>query len=256
MRIALPIFLIFFIIVSGAKAQTGVQDSIVLLIIEEFEKGDYQNVENLAVKALHRPESFNQEELFQIRLHLAFVYVARGDKDNSILEFKEALRIRPHHRFDQRKVSPKIVSVFNEALQEFKAEQEALKDKIPKGHIGIRASKRSLIFPGLGQLSKGESAKGYFLIGAETAAIASLIFTQWQYQEAHDEYKSARAPAVIEDRYDKYNTFYKLRNISAFAAAAIYIYSFLDCLYINPPEDNPSFSVKLVPCGVGVSINF
>lgn len=256
MRIALSILLIFSALHTIASAQISAQDSVILRIKAEFDKGNFNEAKNIALEALHSKEAYSEDDLFQIHQYLAFVYVARGELENAIKDFKEALKIKPDHRYDPRKVSPKIVDVFQQALEEYQTAQEYQKKEHKFSYIKLEAGAKSLIFPGLGQLHKGQKTKGYILMGAESVSIAALALSQWQFMKAHDEYKQARMPGDIENKYREYNAYYKIRNLSAVAVGVIYVYSFLDCLYTAPSIESDSFTIQITPAGINAFISF
>lgn len=252
------ILFILLTLVLEAGAQSSEQTSIVQQIKQEYEAGDVASAEFLALKALKKKEGFSPEELLDIHKYLAFCYIALGERESAVEEFMEVLEINPKYRFPRQLTSPKIMGIFEEALQNFKQLQELKKEPPPEAtsHFKIEASKKSLIFPGRGQLYKGQTQKGYLFIGAEALSITALAVFQWQYQKAHDDYRNAVSPDDIKDKYKIYNNFYKLRNFSAAAAAAIYIYSYIDCLYTNPVSEDKLLTLKIEPQRLTVTIDF
>ena len=257
MRIFLGTLLIFSLIVPICAGQNTTQSETIDRISREFANGNVYEAEILALKALHADVSYSPQELFEIHKYLAFCYVAYGQRDKAVNEFLEVLRIYPNHRFDKQIYSPKIIEVFEFAQQEYDRLQktEPPIENMSTYEIQIRAGKKSLLFPGLGQLYKGDTQKGYILIGAESLTICALIFTQLQYDSAHDDYLNETSASEIDSKYDRYDFYYKARNISAAAAAAIYLYGFLDSVY-HPVGDDPAFSVNVSPVRVGFTLNF
>lgn len=258
MKNSIILFISFIVVSSPCFAQKPQQDQIVQQIKNEYELGNIYETEILALKALHSQERFSSDDLFEIHKYLAFCYVALGSRDDAVSEFIELLELKPNHRFNPKLISPKIIEIFNISIEKFEKSklEERFKPHISPEAIRIQASKRSLIFPGLGQIHKGAKKKGYLLIGAEAVSLSALVFFQWQYNESHDAYLGAAVPDDIEDKYDRYNLFYKLRNFTALTAAAIYIYSYYDCIYSPSNDEIESISLELTPMMLSVRFNF
>jgi tetratricopeptide (TPR) repeat protein len=239
-------------------AQTSVQDSIVAKIRSEFEIGNIYDAEVLGLKALHTPGDLSKKHLFEIHKYLAFCYVAMGERENALSEFLAMLEIDPSYKFDRQIISPKITEVFDLAQEQFKQKRKEL---IKANHKSlesqrITASLRSLIFPGLGQLSKGEKTKGYIIMSGETFSILSLGFTQYKLSQTHNDYLKATYSAEIAEKYRIYNKYYRLRNFSLISTIGIYLYSYLDCLYTKQPTEKKSFSLSVSPDRLNLVFRF
>lgn len=254
MRKSVIIFINFIIVSSLCYAQKSQQDRIVQEIKSEYESGNIYETEILALKALHSQEKYTSNNLFEIHKYLAFCYVALGKRESAVNEFLELLEIDSDYRFNPKLISPKIIEVFNIALEKY--EKSRFEPHISAEAIQIKASMRSLIFPGLGQIHKGEKRKGYILIGAEALSMSALVFFHWQYEVSHDAYLDAVVPDDIENKYERYNLYYKLRNFTAITAAAIYLYSYYDCVYTPSTNEYKSISLRLTPTMLSVRFNF
>jgi len=259
MRISILNLFIFSLIVPICAGQNAAVSETIHQIEYEFVNGNVYEAEILALKALHSDVSYSPSELFEIHKYLAFCYVAYGQRDKAVKEFLEVLTINPEYRFDKQIYSPKIIEVFENAVQEYNLQKslEPQVKNLSSYEIQIRAGKKSLIYPGLGQLYKGEINKGYFLAGAETVSLCALTFSQWQLKSSHDEYLNAVNPDDIEKKYDRYDIFYKARNISAAAVAVIYVYGFFDSVYHPVDEENISkLSMYFTPQTIGFIVKF
>jgi hypothetical protein len=168
------------------------------------------------------------------------------------------LEIDPSYKFNPQIISPKIIEIFDIALEQFKLRQKELLKANHKSMESqrISASLRSLMFPGLGQLYKGEKVKGYIIISAETVSLVGLGLMQWKYIEAHSDYLDASSPSAIADKYREYDTYYKLRNYLAITTVGIYFYSYIDCLYSPIPISQKSFSFSVSPSRLTLFIEF
>ncbi|MEC7822151.1 MAG: DUF5683 domain-containing protein [Candidatus Neomarinimicrobiota bacterium] len=94
---------------------------------------------------------------------------------------------------------------------DFRSESEQIKD--PK-----IAMKRSLIFPGAGQLYNNQKIKGSILIAGE-------LFALWSFNENKDKYDNYNSS-------DKHSRDYYLRKRNRFAwmAVGLYFYGMLDAV--------------------------
>ena len=244
MRKILPGFII--ILCAGALYSQGpAQEQMVDEIALQFSSGNIYEAEIQALKALHSDIQFSDESLFEIHKYLAFCYVAYGQRDKAVKEFLEMLMLKPDHRFDPQIVSPKIIQVFETALTEFEKNKASIPDisAISASDIQLRAGIKSLAFPGLGQIYKGEKRKGYILIACEAAAITGVAVSQIMLNESHDEYLKAANPQVIRDRYKNYNYWYKARNFTAASAVIIYLYGFFDSIYFHTDIEESGFTI-------------
>ncbi len=122
------------------------------------------------------------------------------------------------------------------------------------------AFKRSLLFPGLGQLHTDNKIKGYSLIASEAVLLGTFIYCQLNYDKARDDYMNETNPSRMQDLYDEYNLYYRGRNVSLILAAGVYIYSLFDVMYFPPEIDNNSETLSLslqpgMPCRLTLNIN-
>jgi len=227
-------------------------------IAQEFAAGNIYEAEILALKALHSESDLSKPELFEVHKYLGFCYVAYGQRDKAIKEFIILLEINKEFRFDDKIYSPKIVEVFEEALAEFIKRSEAekkLNDSNPQA-IQIKAGLKSLVFPGRGQLFKGDKIKGYVLIGGESAILTWLIYSQLKLDQTHQEYLDETNTAIIENKYRTYNNWYKIRNITAVSAATVYLYGFFDSVYSPAKVSDSKVTAAISGNGFAVKINF
>jgi hypothetical protein len=240
------------------NGQTTEQDTLIQQIVREYETGNINNAEFLAFKALKKKDTLSPEQQLEIHKYLAFCFIASGERQNAVDEFVEMLKINANYRFPRQATSPKIISVFDEATRVFKQTLEINKENPLKAEetLNLKASKLSLVFPGRGQLYKGQKGRGYVYIGAEVLSLATLIYSQWQYQETHSDYLDAEIPQDIEAKYKRYDQFYKLRNFSAAAVVLTYACSFIDCLYTKPAEEKKNLSLSYSHQQIILSINF
>ena len=102
-----------------------------------------------------------------------------------------------------------ISSIFPQKKMDFRTEDEQAKDP----NIAL---KKSLIFPGVGQLYNDQKIKGYTLIAAE-------LFSLYNFNENRKKYKD------FNESYGKSQDYYlRERNRFAWIAIGLYFYGILD----------------------------
>ena len=102
-----------------------------------------------------------------------------------------------------------ISSIFPQKKMDFRTEDEQAKDP----NIAL---KKSLIFPGAGQLYNDQKIKGYTLIAAE-------LFSLYNFNENRKKYKD------FNESYGKSQDYYlRERNRFAWIAIGLYFYGILD----------------------------
>lgn len=82
------------------------------------------------------------------------------------------------------------------------------------------------IVPGLGQIYKGQSVKGYTIMGFEAALIATAIATNIKLHYCDKKIKEE--PQYADSWRSKVNGWRNMRNISLGLAGGLYIYNLLD----------------------------
>lgn len=101
--------------------------------------------------------------------------------------------------------------LFPQKKMDFRSESEQLKD--PK-----TAMKRSLVFPGAGQIYNDQNIKGYALIAGEILAL-------WSFNENREKYSNYEE----SDKYSR-NHYLRERNRFAWIAIGLYFYGILDAV--------------------------
>lgn len=122
------------------------------------------------------------------------------------------------------------------------------------------------IIPGLGQLYKGQRAKGYVILGGEIALVTASLLLENERAYCDREYKNAR-PEYAGSWRSKMIGWRNFRNGAIGAAAALYIYNLIDAAtseggrklnVIKPGSGNFSLTPWVVPdfAGLSMSITF
>ncbi|MCH5172271.1 MAG: hypothetical protein J1F31_05550 [Erysipelotrichales bacterium] len=121
------------------------------------------------------------------------------------------------------------------------------------------------LIPGLGQIYKGQSAKGYSILGGEVAFAATITFGEIYRKYYINQGK--KDPVNFDSWKSKSNTFRAMRNVGIILGGATYIYNLLDAAFakgaphvlIKPAQGNPidmSFTPIAYPGGFGAGFSF
>lgn len=221
----------------------GAED-VVAPIKQAYDEGDIDQAEYLALKALQHPESLTSHHVQEIHKLLAFCYVALDERESAKAEFTKVLEINPRMTLDPVYVSPKIISVFEDAQQEFRTKPPEEKTFNPKAEQ-LRASVRSLILPGWGQWEKGQKTRGYVFLAAQGITLGAWIGLAVHTNSLRDDYRSKTMPGEIESSYQDYKDAMRYRNVMGIAALVIYAGAFFDTLYGPAPESPAIFSMQV-----------
>lgn len=123
------------------------------------------------------------------------------------------------------------------------------------------------LIPGLGQIYKGQSAKGYSILGTELFFCAAIAYGE--INRAYYMKQARKNPGYYDSWKSKAHTFRAIRNIGIVFASATYLYNLLDAAFAKGAPHilisrQNSYTADLVftpdvspwQLGVGITINF
>jgi len=228
-----------------------------------FNSFEYMKVISYSGKLLLRKdlETRDKTEILKMK---AISHYSLWDEQAAELSFIELLKLNRDYELDSRETSPKIVAFFNnikdvylfELYQEI-AGSDSLKQLLnevpPKSPVIIREQNfdylKSMILPGWGQISSGETTKGWIFTVLSSAAMISSAYFIIDSDNKENKYLSEINRDLIESRYNEYNSSFRLRNISLALYAALWVYSQLD-FYLFPKEGRTQEKLSLFPINI------
>lgn len=219
---------------------------------EEYELAHYEKAVSLG-KELLSLTPLEPESEIKLRTMIAFSYVALHLNLDARREFERILELNPDFELDPVSTSPKILSVY----EGVKAKMRQLEKSVITPYDNRKAALYSALFPGLGQIYKGEKKKGYAIAASEALLLTATIYSHVNYASAHERYLSSVESEEIEENYKAYNDWYRARLMLGGAAIAVWIYSHLDAaLRTRVPEDERlgCFSLSVSSHGDQVSV--
>ncbi|MEW6194300.1 MAG: hypothetical protein AB1521_03980 [Bacteroidota bacterium] len=250
------IFLLIFGFFSAASSISA-QDVTYDKIKKEYESFEYERVIQLSGNFLKQT---GLESIVKIDVHFmrAISFYSIAVEDSAISNFLEILKINKNYNPDPQNVSPKIILLFNQVKSDYLKSIEpppvvsdSLRQILNSPEYIREQMKISIIkniaLPGLGQIHKGDTPKGYILSAASGLNLAAMVYFIIDANKKSDLYLNETDENLIRERYDDYNRAYKTRNILIASYALIWVYSQLDLLLFNntPNESEASIPDEL-----------
>ena len=233
-----------------------------------YSDGDYEK----AIKELEKAKSFvaesEQGDLIEAYKYLGFSYVAFGEIEKAKAEFAKVIKMDPAHELDKAYVSPKIISVFEQARTELLASGWKPED-VDEGTDEINpvpspgpaqpepgprpsyqpvnkssAFLRSTLVPGLGQIYKGQTTKGYVYMGLNGLMLINYMNNKSTYSDAKSKYEDeAFRTAIDYDKlWDEYNESAEKVNSAAKMLVIVWAVNIADATLLG--WDKVSLSMK------------
>ncbi len=234
-----PLFLII-IILQFSFAQT--QSQIESRVRSSFENFSYDEVIRLVDSVLN---SSITTEKFDTVTFLTYKAISAFHLWDTLLckeTFLKILKIKNNYTLDSSLASPKIVSFFmnikDQKLKDLKQKSEMIKNQNQDENKSLtfqvslskikNAQLRNFIFPGWGNFYIGNKTKGIVLSSLFASSFISSLYFIYDTNVKEKDYLNETDINLIPKKYDKYNSSYKLRNISLVLLGLTYLYSQID----------------------------
>ncbi len=243
-KILLLLFLLFPLMIFAQENQNSITS-----LKNQLESFQYNQVIINANELLEHKGKITDENLIEIYKLKGIAQYSLQDEMGAKESFLNILKIDTAFSFDSISTSPKIISFFdqvkNDYFQILESEKQIIKTKtdtvyIPKLiHIEEpsadlkQAAIRSVIFPGWGHLYLGEGLKGTILTSLCALTLGSSIYFIINSNKKERLYLDEIDPTLIQQRYNEYNSSYKMKNISLISLAAVWLYSQIDLLFFT-----------------------
>jgi hypothetical protein len=227
-----------------------------------YESFEYKEVIKLSDSLITVNGKLNKSDLTEILMMKAVSHYVLAEEPLARKCFIDMLKIDRHLELDSEKVSPKIVSLFNDVKNDFlhtiPVEQKFTDNKqeetnqitvapfITKLEDQKKSIVRSFLFPGWGHLYSGDITKGAIISSAALINLGAMIYFIIDANSKENKYLNATSEGIIKTSYDTYNRSYKTRNILIATMIGIYAYAQIDFLFLG--GDIISDNIKL---GIG-----
>lgn len=264
MRVVLTIVLVGLFAAPGFTQQRDTRIDELKKIYESFR---YRDVISGAESLLQNSAAFSSAELIEIFRLKAFSHYSLMEESKSEQSFAEIIRLDKNYELDPVRTSPKILGFFKEVKSRAASSSPqtvplVIRDTVKvKEQVFIEVPKYDTVYiknsdypflplPGLPQYRRGEQGKGIALMCAAGASLVSSVFFLFDARAKEIDYLNAVTSNTIQERYNSFNTAYKLRNISFAAFAAVFLYSQVDVLFYNTPTASARMSFYKPESGV------
>lgn len=261
-RLPFAVLAILFFLQASAWGQA--MDDSVKSVDQLYRRGLFNDAELAALRYLNRSNEFTDKQKAELHRVLAFISIARDDRNSGKDHFLKALRLNPEMDLDRTLTSPKIYSVFDQAKTTFEnmREEEIHPSSVDVlfYRLRIEAARRSLLLPGWGQFHKGDKIRGYLFSGLTTGSAVGLAVLQVMVTRKGNDYHSSDQPENAAELYDEYRDLWVARNCMGTAVIAFWTAGVIDALLVPPKlKESTNVSVGSGPpgsLGVGLKINF
>lgn len=225
-------------------------------IKHKYESFEYRQVIDFTNNLLLSDTSLTKNDFIELHKMKAISYFSLAESDSARYVFIEILKMDPEFSLDPIRTSPKILvffngikDEFNEILSSAKLAEAEERTIIPSeievfDHGRFNNSLiRSTVLPGWGHLFADENTAGLILTSAGTLNLGTLVYFIIDSDKKQNNYLNETDVTKISDKYNKYNTSYKIRNILIASYAAIWLYSQIDLIFYS----HDMFTSKIKP---------
>jgi hypothetical protein len=249
-------------------------------IINSYEAFNYVDVIRKSEQAISNKGNYSDKELIDIYMLKGISHYSISEELNAQKCFIEILKLHSEYSPDPAAVSPKIISLFNTTKETFiKIRDEQLNEnkKLSDNSDSLltikiqllemnnstykRALTKSLLLPGWGHFELNQETKGWVLSSLSVASLATMIYYIFDTNSKEKEYLSEANESLIREKYNSYNSSYRIRNLSIILFSAIWSYSQFDIIFFQNTDlgnvNNNALQLILpTDLSLGININF
>lgn len=223
---------------SGFMGRAGAQeaDEDLQRAVALYENGDWEQAAG-ALEGLLDQGRLSQTGRTEAFKTLAFTYILLDDQANAVETFKEIVREDPEFDIDSLggdEASADVVRYFGQAVVEVLHEEREKYRATLMGTSRIRASLRSMLLPGWGQLYQGYTQRAYVMMGAALASGAYAVLAESAYRTARDEYTGASAGSDFNRLYDDYTRKADRADLALGLLGAVWLLNVIDAATQGP----------------------
>jgi hypothetical protein len=228
------------------QAQSGLAE--LTMIEQQFRQFKYDSVIVKSDRILNSGKNLSSQTKIEIYRMKAISYYSLSQLNFAFKSFVEILELDKNFQLDGPTTSPKIVQFFDDIKKGFVEQQqvpvrtiEIVKTDtvrlISDTGFALRNSLfRSMVLPGWGHLYIKQKKKGLLLTGMGVATFAASVYSTLDCRDKQELYLNEIDKSLMDQRYDDYNSAYKIRNSFWTAFSVLWIYTQIDLLFFN--EDN------------------
>lgn len=223
-----------------------------------YEALEFGNSVNAGQQILNSNQQLNRQELTTIHQYMALSFYTLGEIDSARSHFLTLLSIDPAFELDPIKVSPKIITFFNQLKEETRSQPAenavGYTKYIFMEDLRPGATFRSIILPGWGQAYKHQKTRGYIFGGAFVASLAATGVSLYFEKDNRDKYLESTTPSGIEENYQTYNDWFKRRKLFTVTTVVIWAVAVLDALWAPYPQAEIAIADKRLSLSINISL--
>ncbi|NOX38411.1 MAG: hypothetical protein GXO78_12835 [Calditrichaeota bacterium] len=249
----------FLLLFAPFRAVSQVQDEVARLG-QLYESLQFEAVIQTGRQLLKHPEQFSTDQLATIHEFMGLAHFSLGNLDSARSHFVSELELDPTRQLDPVRVSPKIIEFFEQLRQELH-QSSAQTTFVPyTRYVFIKdrrpgAAWRSAVLPGWGQWYKHQKGRAKIIGGV---FLGSTVFTGVAFyleRRSRRDYLRSKLPDEIRKNYDRYNFWYRTRQIGVHLMVAVWAIAVGDALWTPAPplKIEPTVSGPQAP---GVQLRF
>ncbi len=211
-----------------------------------YEALQFQEVVRKGKELLKHPERFTPDQLARIHEYLGLAYYSLGRLDSARSHFVSELELDPDRRLDPIRVSPKIIDFFNRLREQRQLEGGKTSFVPYVRYVFIEdprpaAAWRSALLPGWGQWYKRQRTRAGILGGAFWTSVLATGTAFYLERQARTHYINQKNPPEIQQAYDRYNFWYRSRQLGLRLVLFTWVAAVTDALW------TPASNVKVQP---------
>ncbi len=247
-RLSRVLFLLFLFCILAAAQHTS---NTIENVAEPFKSFKYSEVIDIADSILAQDSLLSSSDLMEIYRMKALSHFSLGEELYAKNCFHEILKLNPRFKLDPVQNSPKIISFFNQIKLDYLQNQITIKDSTPFEEIKApskttfssysqknikSAIVKSLVLPGWGHLYLDKKKSGIVLLMGSIVTLPSMIYFIFDTNQKEKDYLNQTNFDDIQNKYDRYNQSYKIRNGLIAGYALIWVYSQWDLFSSDSPK--------------------
>jgi hypothetical protein len=202
---------------------------------EAFRSFEYEKVIELANQLFESEDSLENHKKIEILRMQAIAAYSLDQEIDAEKIFLRILDLDKSFTLDEQETSPKIIDFFEKVKLSYEP-KEALEQPEPEPKIDStfyfyrNALARSFLLPGWGHFYLDQKSKALLLGIPASAGLVTGIYYIFLTSGREKEYLNETNELKIDDRYNAYNSAYKVRNALFVSYALIWIYCQYDLL--------------------------
>ncbi len=213
---------------------------------------EYSETIRLAEDYINVNTNLSEETLTEIYLINGIANYSLRNEADAKKNFKHVLEIASDYKPNPLKISPKIISFFEEVRTEYLQEQKhnnslSVNNSIEDSTKAIYqenfllkekmllkdATIKSIILPGWGQQALNLETKGWALTLFSLASLGSTVYFIVDTNKKEKAYLTEIDNSQIQSKYNSYNHAYQIRNFSIGTLAAVWVFNLIDILFLS-----------------------